>query len=282
MRLIADNIHILNPVVSKAVDTNDPGPITELARRYAAWGAEAIDVNPGPKSVSRLQTMDFCVRAVRAGTDLPVVLDSNDPELLQQGLQASSGRAIINGFSLEPGKVDTILPLAVEHGLPIVGFLLHPNGHVPKGVDERLQLASELVSVSTQAGLDTSQLIIDPVLAPLGWDDGTKQAQSVLACIGMLPQLLGTNIQTMIGLSNLISGTTHPAAPHLEALYLARLAEAGLSYALLNMHRRQALGCARFCSIIDNGKVFSWAEFAPYFESINQESAGSSSGSQQV
>lgn len=282
MRLIADNIHILNPVVARAVDTKDPGPITDLARRYAAWGAEAIDVNPGPKSASRPQAMDLCVRAVRAGTDLPVVLDSNNPELLHQGLQASPGRAIINGFSLEPAKVDTILPLAVEHGLPIVGFLLHPNGHVPKGVDERLQLASELVSVSTRAGLDTSQLIIDPVLAPLGWDDGTEQAQSVLTCIRMLPQLCGTDIQTMIGLSNLISGATHPAAPHLEALYLARLAEAGLNYALLNMHRGHALGCARFCSIIEHGKVFSWAEFAPYFEFISKASAGPSSGAQSV
>lgn len=264
MQLIADDINILNPVVARAVKAREAGPIAEIASRCAALGAAAIDVNPGPGSRDLRNTMAFCLQAVQAGTDLPVYLDSSEPDMLRQGIEQCAGQAVINGFSLEPAKVETILPLAVRNRLPVVGFLLRPNGHVPASAEERLQIASDLLDVSTRAGLDPADLIIDPVLAPLSWNDGTAQAASVLETIRMLPELCGTRVRTLVGLSNLTSGVKHPAAPMLEAMYLARLAEAGLSHALINMRRSQAVACARFCSVIDGNQPFSWAEFERY------------------
>jgi 5-methyltetrahydrofolate corrinoid/iron sulfur protein methyltransferase len=264
MQLIADDINILNPVVARAVQARESAPIAEIAGRCAVLGAAAIDVNPGPGSRKRRDTMTFCLQAVQAGTDLPVYLDSSEPEMLHQGIEQSAGRTVINGFSLEPSKVEAILPLAVQHRLPIVGFLLRPNGHVPANTEERLQIASDLLDVSTRAGLDPADLIIDPVLAPLSWNDGTAQAASVLETIRMLPELCGARVQTMVGLSNLTSGARQPAAPMLEAMYLARLAEAGLTHALVSMRRSQAVACARFCSLIDGNQPFSWAEFDRY------------------
>ena len=48
MILIADNLQIINPAISSAVDGMNPGPIRELVKKCEAAGADMIDINAGP------------------------------------------------------------------------------------------------------------------------------------------------------------------------------------------------------------------------------------------
>ena len=263
MQLIADNINIMNGRVATALAQQDAKPITDLAMHLSHLGIQGIDLNPGPPSGQGNAHMALCLQAVQSKTGLPLWLDSNNPQILHQALGLCPNPAVINGFSLEPHKVHGILPLAVDFQVPIVGFLLHPDGHVPTGVEDRLQLASELMQVCADAGLPEDHLIIDPVLAPLIWDDGSTQAGHVLSFLHFLPDLSATPVQTVVGLSNLVSGLTHVAAPYLEAFYLSRLAEAGLSYALCNVQHKLLRFSATFSASIDQHRVLALAEFEP-------------------
>ena len=59
--IAADNLNILNAAVAQALDSLDPLPLQELARRVEQAGAGLIDINPGflpPRRHDRMAFMD--------------------------------------------------------------------------------------------------------------------------------------------------------------------------------------------------------------------------------
>lgn len=48
MIIAADDLQVTNPVVARAIDQLEAGPVRALTRRCLAAGAGAIDINPGP------------------------------------------------------------------------------------------------------------------------------------------------------------------------------------------------------------------------------------------
>jgi 5-methyltetrahydrofolate corrinoid/iron sulfur protein methyltransferase len=259
MLLVADNLTVTNPVVASALSQRAPGPIQKLVQRCEKAGAQAIDLNSGPLSKTPEEIFAFLVETVQAVTGLPLVLDTTNPKALQAGLQVCKNKAVINGFSLEPAKMESILPLAKEHQTDIIGYLLHPDSHVAMESDEMMALAVELFEACTSAGLDPQQLIIDPVVVPLSWDNGLLHNRALLTVLRSLTDLLGTPVRSIAGLSNLTSGShSLESKIALESAYLPMLAAAGLGAAMLNMEHTTVVTTARACNALLEDTVFSW------------------------
>ena len=251
----------MNRKIAKAMNDMDPKPIQDLASEIKSSGAKIIDLNPGPLRKDCNKMMAFLIDSVQEVTDLRLCLDTPNPGAIETGLTICKDKPIINGFSLEAHKTEKILPLAVEFDTEIVGFLLHPDGKVPRSLDERLSLAVTLAGEANKAGLPPERLIIDPVVVPILWEEGTSQARDVLSCISLLPDLLGFPVRTVVGLSNLTSGRGAKTDSLLiEEVYLAMLAEAGLDLALLNVFRKRSVATAFVCDSIKNSRVWSWGE----------------------
>ncbi len=262
MILAADNLQITNPHIEKAVQDRDPEPVREMVLRCEAAGADTIDINSGPLSREPELKMDFLVNTVQEVSGLPIILDTANPRALEAGLKANRKKAVINGFSLAPEKLADILPLAKKYKAEIIGYLLFPNGHVPQDGQERLNIAVELLNRCSKAGIDPNHLIIDPVLVPISWNSGNFQAMEVLSVIKVLPELLGFDVRTIIGLSNLTTGGGVDMKKKLllERTYLSMLASSGLSIVLLNILHAQTVGTARACRALTDGKIFAWEE----------------------
>jgi len=259
MLIVADNLQITNPRIQAALDQMNPEPIRELVTRCVAAGAQAIDINSGPLSRNPEERMAFLVETVQSATALPLILDTSNPRALEAGLITCRNKTIINGFSLEPRKLSAILPLAKKHHTDIIGYLLYSDSHVPIGEEDCIQVALELFDAFKKAGLENEQLIIDPVVAPVIWEDGMRHNQSVLSLIRMLPDILGFPVRTIAGISNLTTGNLPFDKKHLlERAFLPMLATAGLSMALVNVFHRETLQTAGICNSFLNPGVFSW------------------------
>ncbi|MFZ2633958.1 MAG: dihydropteroate synthase [Desulfosalsimonadaceae bacterium] len=261
MLIVADNLRITNLSIQAALDRLDPEPIRDMATRCVVAGAQAIDINSGPLSRNPEEKMTFLVETVQSATTLPLILDTSNPKALEAGLMTCRNKAVINGFSPEPRKLSAILPLAKKYHADIIGYLLYPNSQVPVGEEDCIQVALELFDAFKKAGLDNEQLIIDPVVAPVIWEDGMRHNQSALSVIRMLPDILGFPVRTIAGISNLATGSLPPETKRkLECAFLPMLAAAGLSMALINVFHRETLQTARICHSFLSPGVFSWAE----------------------
>jgi 5-methyltetrahydrofolate corrinoid/iron sulfur protein methyltransferase len=258
---VADNIQITNTLVDKALKTQDPTPIQELVKKCEEAGADLLDINSGPLLRDPENKMTFLVEAVQEISDLPIILDTSNPEALEAGLKVYKKKAIINGFSLQPEKLEHILPLAQKYNADIIGYLLLPNSHVPSDADQRLSIAFDLYSKCLEAGVDKEQLIIDPVVVPILWENGSLQAREVLTVIRTLPELLGYDVRTIAGISNLTTGAGERVKKLiLEQSYVAMLAEAGLSMALMNIFHKQTVKTIKACNGLITDTIFTWAE----------------------
>jgi 5-methyltetrahydrofolate corrinoid/iron sulfur protein methyltransferase len=259
MLLVADNLRITRPAVADALARRDAAPIAALVKRCVAAGAQAIDINPGPLSRHGGDQMRFLVETVQRVCDLPLFLDTTNSEAVAAGLMTAKGRVIINGFSLEPRKLERMLPLAVDHGVEIVGYLLTEGSQVPFTLAERMEIAVALYQTANTAGLADRQLIIDPVVVPLTWDEGPRRNRETLALLRRLPELLGTPVRTIAGLSNLTSGAPDQSRrSQLQSTYLPMLAAAGLDMALMDVADPGAMAAARASMALCGDTIFTW------------------------
>lgn len=259
MIIVADNLRITIPAISRAVETNDPGPVRKLAIQCRDAGANAIDINSGPLSRHPAKRMRFLVDAVRAVTDLPLVLDTSNPEALAAGLSCCEGNAIINGISLVPEKLSRILPLAHAYDCDVIGYLLDANGHVPPDAEGRMEAAVALFGKCQAAGILAERLIVDPVVAPLAWPDGNRQNMAILEVIRTLPDLLGFPVRTIAGLSNLTTGAPDDARRSIcQSAFLPMLAAAGTTFVLMNVLDPHLVAVANACRKICENGIFSW------------------------
>jgi 5-methyltetrahydrofolate corrinoid/iron sulfur protein methyltransferase len=192
-------------------------------------------------------------------TGLPILLDTTNPKAMEAGLRVSLNPPIINGFSLEPKKLEFILPLAKQYNADIIGYLLYPNGHVPSEEEDLVQVAVNLYREFKNAGMDDNRLIIDPVVAPLMWENGMRHNQNILSLIRSLPDLLGFSVRTIAGISNLTSGQGPIGEKRIaEQTFIPMLAAAGLTFALFNVLLPDTLRIARMSRMLLNTDVFSW------------------------
>jgi len=261
VQIIADNMQITDERIAKALSAMDPSPVQDMAKRAVTAGADAIDINPGPLTRDGEKKMAFMVETVQKVCSLPLCLDTVNPSAMAAGLKVARKRPIINGFSLEPAKIKEVLPLAATFDCDIIGFLLHPDGRVPTDAQERLALAVQLYETFSKEDIDPQRLLIDPVLVPLIWEDGPRQAMEVLTVIRTLPELLGRPVRTIAGLSNLTSGRGPKEKKRLlETAYLPMLASAGLGTVLMNIFHQETVSAARACNVITRQGTFSWEE----------------------
>ena len=261
MIVVADNMQITNRIIGKAVNEMNPGPIQEMAKKCEAAGAEMLDINSGPLSRDPEKKMAFLVESVQDVSDLPLLIDTANPRAIEAGLRTNRKTAIINGFSLEPAKLESILPLAKKFQADIIGYLLYPDSHVPGDGAERLSVAVELYGEFQKAGIDPERLIIDPVVAPIAWPDGNFQNMEILSVLCQLPELLGFPVRTIAGLSNLTTGQGPGEKKRLlEKAYLPMLAASGLNMALLNIFHHETVSVASACNSLMSQKMFVYEE----------------------
>jgi 5-methyltetrahydrofolate corrinoid/iron sulfur protein methyltransferase len=261
MLLIADNLHIMSPVVAKALQARDPLPFKKIAEHCTKVNAYAMDINLGPLRHNVEEVITFVIEAVQDSFSGRLVLDSIQAEVIAAGIKICKQPPIINGFSLEEGKLQTILPLAAEYQADIVGFLIDEQGKIPSGTEERLAVASRLVAAAEERGVPSEKIIIDPVLVPLTWQDGTHYNRALIETIQILDQMFGQPIRTIAGLSNIGAGA--PARVQrqtAEAAYIFMLAASHLDYILMNVAQESNLTALNLSQLLLAEKVFAWQE----------------------
>ena len=78
--------------------------------------AQILDVNVGAPGVDEVALMPKVIQAVQSVTDIPLQLDSVDPEVLRAGLRVVNGRPIVNSVNGERERLDSVLPLVADYG----------------------------------------------------------------------------------------------------------------------------------------------------------------------
>jgi 5-methyltetrahydrofolate--homocysteine methyltransferase len=188
--------------------------IRELAASQIAWGADVLDINVGVPGIDEVAMVKKVVELVASLADLPLCLDSANPDVLAAGLAAAPGKPLVNSVSGETKKLETVLPLVKDRGAAVIGLTMDDNG-IPKTAEERVAVAEKILNRAAQMGIPAEDVIIDPLVLTVGSD--SKAALVTLQTVDLLRRTFGVNVN--LGASNVSFGL--PERPTVNAAFLA-------------------------------------------------------------
>ncbi len=214
--------------------------------QQVAGGAMVLDVNMGAPLADEAELMDKAVRLIQSLTDLPLCLDSSIIEVLEAGLAAYEGKALVNSVTAEDDRLEAILPLVARHGAAVIA-LPNDEEEIPEEPERRLELATKIIETATgRYGIPIEDVLIDPLAMPIGAD--TSVVVRTLETLALLREKYGVN--TTLGASNVSFGM--PERTSIGAAFLPMASAAGLTSAIMDARSPELVKAARACDLLLN------------------------------
>ena len=224
----------------EAMLAEDWDQCVESARDQIRDGAHILDLNIDYVGRDGVADMRELASRFATASTLPLMLDSTEPPVLEAGLEALGGRAVINSVNYEDGegpgtRFDRIMELASEHGAAVVGLCIDEEGQA-RTSEHKVRVAARLIEQLTgEWGMRTGDIVIDCLTFPIttGQEETRRDGIETLDAIRELKRRY-PDVQTTLGLSNLSFGVNPAARIVLNSAFLHEAVQAGLDSAIVH------------------------------------------------
>jgi len=212
--------------------------ILELARDQVAGGAHALDISCAvTERPDEAELMRKVVKKLEMGVEVPLVIDTTEPDVLEIALKTAPGRCLINSTHLESGraKADKIFGLAKTHNAAVIVLTIDENG-MAKSAERKLEVAKRIYDIAVNDhGLRPDALVYDALTFTLATGDAEflNSAVDTIEGIRLIKQNL-PGVLASLGVSNVSFGLSPQARPVLNSVMLYHCVEAGLDMAIVN------------------------------------------------
>jgi cobalamin-dependent methionine synthase I len=233
MLIIGERINSSRKTIAQAISSSDKAFIQQEARMQEEAGADYIDVNTGVFIGQEADRLKWVIETVQEATSLPLCLDSADPRVFAEVLPLVKSPPMINSITLEPHRLESLLPLVVEYKAKVIG-LCQTEGRMAESAQVKADLAGELVTKVTAAGVPLEDLYIDPLVFPLANDvqSGSATLQALSRIMTDFP-----GVHTICGLTNISYGL--PNRRLINRTFLTAAIAQGMDSAILDPTDRE-------------------------------------------
>ncbi len=240
MYKIGENIHIISPRVKEALAERDGTFFVELARKQKAAGADAIDLNIGPRKKDGPEVVEWLVDCMQeAIPGMTISFDTVNLAAIEVGLQRWGSNAIINSTSAEEERLEAVPLVAAKYGAKLIALCMEKSG-IPVSADARVAIAMEkLIPRAMEVGMPIENLLVDPlILTVSGCQEYVPEA---IETVRMLKMVADPPPMTVVGLSNVSNAVPNEMRPLLNRVYMVMLMAVGLDAAILDPLDRQLM-----------------------------------------
>ncbi|MFH1632452.1 MAG: dihydropteroate synthase [Chloroflexota bacterium] len=221
----------INPTGRKAVLKALQAGNFEIVRQDAVAqveaGATVLDVNAGVPGADEVALLSQVVQEVMSVVDVPLCIDTANPQALEAALKLYDGKALINSINGEEKSLKAVLPLAKEYGAAVIGLCMNDDG-IPATPEERVAVADKIIERAAKIGIPSEDIIIDPLAMTMGANH--TAGLTALKTIELIVAEFGVNIT--MGASNISFGM--PDRKYINAAFMAMAIQAGLTCPITN------------------------------------------------
>jgi 5-methyltetrahydrofolate corrinoid/iron sulfur protein methyltransferase len=227
MYIIGENIHIISDKVKLALKERDAKYFQELAVRQVEAGADALDLNLGPRKKDWEEVFPWMVGTVEEVVDIPLSFDSTNLMGIEAGLKkVTKAQPIINSTSAEAERLEKVPLVAKEYNTKLIALTMGKSG-IPVGADERVTIALEaLIPRALEIDFPVEDLIIDPLVLTVS---GCQEyAPELIEAVRTLQFAWDPPPAISVGLSNVSNAVPAANRPLINRVYCAMLMGVGL------------------------------------------------------
>jgi 5-methyltetrahydrofolate--homocysteine methyltransferase len=233
-------------IFQRQLRDGDLSRVRQDVEEQVSGGAMLLDVNMGAPLADEVALMTHAVKLIQELTDLPLVIDSSIVEVLEAGLRAYQGKALVNSVTAEDERLDAILPLVKRYNAAVIG-LPNDEQEIPTEPGRRLDLVDKLIHVATEKyHIDIEDIVIDPLAMPAGAD--TAHPGRTLETIALISGSYGVNMT--LGASNVSFGM--PDRDAIGAAFLPVAAHAGLTSAIMDARSPRIVQAVKAADLLLN------------------------------
>ncbi len=228
----------LNPTGKKKIkeaitEKNYDFLVSEAIKEQDA-GCDLLDVNVGVPKIDESAVMREVCEKIQEYVDLPLQIDSSNPEAIEAGARYYNGIPLINSVNGEKKVMDAIFPIAKKYGAVVLGLTLDENG-IPKTAEERAKIAERIISEAAAYGIPKHKIMIDTLVLT-----ASAEQDLVRETLGALPLVRKMGVKTALGVSNVSFGLPNRAL--LNRTFLSLAMQAGLTMPILNPLDAEMMG----------------------------------------
>ncbi|MBP1464922.1 methionine synthase [Candidatus Chloroploca sp. M-50] len=278
LTMIGERVNTLGSRKVKRLLINDNyDGVLEVAREQVDSGSHMLDVCVAmTERADEREQMVKLLKKLTMNVELPLVIDTTEPDVLEAALAMYPGRAIVNSVSLEGGrsqKFDQVMPLVARFGAATVAMTIDEEG-MTHSRERKLAVAQRLAQLAQDDyGVPAEALIFDVLTFPITTGQEELRNAAVETLEGI--RLVKTHIPgcfTTLGVSNLSFGVAVHARAALNSVFLYHAVAAGLDTAIINpahitayaqIPEQERLLCE---DLIFNRREDALARFINYFE----------------
>jgi 5-methyltetrahydrofolate corrinoid/iron sulfur protein methyltransferase len=241
MIIIGEKINGAVPKSGKAIMAHDTDYIAEIAKAQADVLDEDNDFLDCCSGVEldEEETLKWLIDTIQANTDMPIAIDSPDPDMCVKCMEYTNKPGIINSVSMQSGKIEAVFPTlgkSENEDWGIIALLSDDHGS-PEEAEGRLDLLKQILEAADKYGIAHDRLFIDPLVETLG-----TSPESLLTfnecCRGI--KEIDPSLHITSGLSNISFGL--PVRKVINLSFMALAMQAGMDSCIIDPLARDLRG----------------------------------------
>ena len=162
--------------------------------------------------------------------DLPLVIDSTSPEVIEEALKMIGGKSIINSINLEDGeeRARKICRLAKRYGSALIALTIDEKG-MAKEASRKEEIAKRIYRMAVEEeGIPAGDLLFDTLTFTLGSGDESLRTAGIETMEGIRRVKKSCpGSRTVLGVSNISFGLSPYSREVLNSLFLDEAIQAG-------------------------------------------------------
>lgn len=197
------------------------------ALNQVSAGAAILDVNAGVPEADEAALLQQVMRTVMEVTEVPMCIDTANPEALAAALSIYEGKALVNSVNGEERSLNVVLPIVKEHGAAVIGLCMDDDG-IPETPEQRFAVAAKIIERAGKLGIPVEDVVIDPLVLAVSSDSNAGRV--TLETILLVVEKFGVNLS--MGSSNVSFGM--PDRKFINSTFLAMAIHAGVTCPITN------------------------------------------------
>ncbi|WP_368488404.1 homocysteine S-methyltransferase family protein [Clostridium sp. BJN0013] len=190
-------------------------------------GANILGVNVGLPEINEVEIMKKAIRAVQKVVQLPLSIDSPDPEVLETGIRMYNGKPVINSVNGSKKSMKEVFPIVKKYGGCVIALTIDEKG-IPHTADGRVKITGKIIETAGTYGINKKDIIVDCLTLTVSAQQ--KEVLETIKAIKMVKEKFG--VKTVLGVSNISFGL--PNRSILNRTFLTMALQAGLDLPIMN------------------------------------------------
>ncbi len=227
----------------RLLDEEQWDQLVGMAREEMRDGSHLIDLCVDFVGRDGVKDMGEVASRIVRQVNAPLMLDSTEANVLEEGLKRAGGRCIVNSINLEDGeeRMNRVCPLLKRYGAACVALTIDedPQAGMAKTAERKLAIAERIHDLYTRRwGLQESDLLFDPLTFTIatGNEDDRKLGLETLRGIELISRRF-PECGILLGLSNISFGLKPAARAVLNSVFLHHARQRGLTAAIVHFSK---------------------------------------------